>query len=435
MSNLFYTVKRGDTLSGIAQRNGASTQQLQKINGIQNPDNINEGQAIALKAEAVCKVDVQLLDHERNPIKNVKMRLDYCGKSEQLSSGDNGRVPSIFTDTPEDTVKILMMRMDGTWKQITEITSDWGNKLVTLVSPKVKIETKTMPHPKDENGKLKPYPVSADKAPVTRPDNPETTEAKGRPISDYGDGKGLKSEHINDKDGFPFTEVTNDQVKLDFLGGYTGEEITEEDYKKAAKELGCEVEVIRAIGEQETKKLKDLGLGSFDKKNRPTILYERHYFSRLTKQRYDHVNPDISSPTPYKQGTARPGGKPFDDGQHFGLFSWQYKKLAKAYSLDKEAAIRSCSWGAFQVMGDNFKACGFSSASEFAKAMCKSELEHLKAMVAYCKANNLQTALKSKDWQTIAKIYNGPDYKKKKERYDLSLQEIYNKLKKKGTSK
>ena len=142
MSNdMFYTVKKGDTLSGIAQRHGTSQQQLQKINGIQNLDEINEGQLIALKAEAVCKVDVQLLDHERNPIKNANMRLDYCGKSEQLSSGNSGRVPSIFTDSPDDVVVIFIARLDGSWKQITEITSDWGNKLVTLVSPKCPCQT------------------------------------------------------------------------------------------------------------------------------------------------------------------------------------------------------------------------------------------------------------------------------------------------------
>jgi len=414
-ANKFYTIKKGDTLSEIAQRHGTSTKQLCKINGIKNPDKIGEGQVIALNAKAVCKVTVQLLDRDRNPIPNAKVRMEYSGKRKEISSKQNGRVPTILTRTPEDLVRIFIARADGTWKQITEVASGWGNKLVTLVSPKIKFDGKTMPHPKDTSGKPVRDPKKTDKKPVTPPVNPETTKSKGKPHGDYGDGKGPKTDPTTDKNGLPVKDVTNDQVKLDFLKGYTGEKITEEDYKKAAKELGCEVEVIRAIGEQETNKLKKLGLGSFDKKNRPTILYERHYFSRLTKHKYDRVNPDISSPTPYTQGTARLGGKPFDDGQHFGLFSWQYKKLAKAFALN----------------------CGFSSAFEFAKAMSKSEMEHLKAMVAYCKANNLQTALKNKNWQTIAKVYNGPGYKKKKkeERYDLNLEKIYNRLKNKGVSK
>jgi len=252
MSNdMFYTVRRGDTLSGIAQRHGTSPQQLQKINGIQKPDMINEGQLIALKAEAVCKVDVQLLDHERNPIKNANIRLDYCGKSEQLSSGNNGRLPSIFTDSPGDMVVIFIARMDGSWKQIAEITSDWGNKLVTLVSPKIKIETKTMPHPRDANGKLKSDSGRTSTSPAMRPEYPETTEAKGRLHSDYGDGKGVKSEITNNEGGFPITKVTNDQVKWECFDTYTGEAITNEDFKWAAKELGVEEAVIRAINEIE----------------------------------------------------------------------------------------------------------------------------------------------------------------------------------------
>jgi len=243
MSTMFYTVKRGDTLSGIARRHGVSSQQLQKINGLQSPDRIEEGQVIALEAKAVCKVDVQLLDHERNPIKNAKMRLDYCDKSKQFSSGNNGRLPSILTNSPDDVVQIFIARMDGTWKQITEITSDWGNKLVTLVSPKVKIETKTMPHPREADGRLKPDPGRADKVPITPRDKPETTEAKGKSHGDYGDGKGPKSEHQHDKNGMPVTKVTNDQVELDCFDTYTGEDITNEDFKWAAKELGVEDDV------------------------------------------------------------------------------------------------------------------------------------------------------------------------------------------------
>lgn len=41
-----YTVKPGDTLSGIASRFGTTYQHLAQINGIQNPDHINVGQTI-----------------------------------------------------------------------------------------------------------------------------------------------------------------------------------------------------------------------------------------------------------------------------------------------------------------------------------------------------------------------------------------------------
>ena len=76
-----------------------------------------------------------------------------------------------------------------------------------------------------------------------------------------------------------------------------------------------------------------------------------------------------------------------DDSKHYGLFSWQYLKLAKAYELDKEAALMSCSWGKFQIMGEAFSACGKRSAREFVLAMCVSEREHLAALVGFCNTN------------------------------------------------
>jgi len=426
MSSLFYTVKEGDSLGLIAARNGTTVAKLQKINGINNPDQIDVGQRIALKPEAVCKVEVLLLDLFRNPIKKAKMRLDYCGKSEHFTTGDDGKLPSILTDSPEDTVNIFIAKPDDSWKQITEITSDWGNKLVTLVSPKLKILTKTMPHPKDANGEFVSDPGRAGKKPANPPENPKATQAKGELQSGYGDGKGVKTEVAQNEHGLPTTKVTNDQAELDFLTGYTGEKITEADYEQAARELGCEVEVIKAIGEQESGRLKDIGIGSFDKNNRPTILYERHIFSNKTNHKYDVANPYISSRTLYQAGTPKRDGKSFDDGQHYGPYSWQYSKLAKAYALDKEAALQACSWGKFQVMGGNFKACGFNSAADFAKAMSKSELEHLKALVAYCKANNLMTPLRDKNWNAIAAGYNGPRYNIE---YPRNIKKFYEKFK------
>ena len=429
----FYTLRAGDTLSKVAKRHGTSVRELCKINGIKNPNKVARGQRIALKAQAVCKVGIQLLDRDRNPIPNAKVALEHCGKFKELSSGKNGRLPDILTDTPEDIVKIFIARADGSWKEITQVVSGWGNKLVTLVSPSIRIQSETRVHPKDETGMPKRDRTAPRKKASIPNSVPRASKAEGKLQNTFGDDKGTKINDAATPDGLPINKITNDQSSLDFLGGYTGEKITDDDYKKAALALGCEVEVIRAIGEQESGKLRALGLGSFDKKNRPTILYERHYFSRLTKRKYDALNPDISSPNEYKAGTAKNDkGTRFDDGNHYGLFSWQYAKLSKAYALDQDMAIQSCSWGAFQVMGANYKSCGFNSAHEFAKAMSKSELEHLNAMVAFCKANNLQNALKTKNWAVIAKTYNGPKYAKNK--YDTHLRQHYETLIKNKTS-
>ena len=48
-ASVYYTVKRGDTLSAIASKYGTTYQQLAKINGIANPNRIYVGQKIMVK--------------------------------------------------------------------------------------------------------------------------------------------------------------------------------------------------------------------------------------------------------------------------------------------------------------------------------------------------------------------------------------------------
>ncbi|WP_462420021.1 LysM peptidoglycan-binding domain-containing protein [Salinicoccus sp. Marseille-QA3877] len=54
-----YTVKSGDTLSGIATRAGTTTKKLQNLNGISNPDLIKVGQKLKLKGSATSTYTVK----------------------------------------------------------------------------------------------------------------------------------------------------------------------------------------------------------------------------------------------------------------------------------------------------------------------------------------------------------------------------------------
>lgn len=47
-----YTVQKGDTLSAVARRNGTTVSEIQRLNGIQNPDVINEGETLAMPTPA-----------------------------------------------------------------------------------------------------------------------------------------------------------------------------------------------------------------------------------------------------------------------------------------------------------------------------------------------------------------------------------------------
>jgi hypothetical protein len=178
--------------------------------------------------------------------------------------------------------------------------------------------------------------------------------------------------------------------------------LSDADFGRAAATLGAEIAAIQAVAEVETSG------NAFDEHGRPRILFERHYFHRLTGGRFDLAHAAISAPTA--------GG--------YGKFSEQYGKLEEAYGLDADAALRSASWGRFQIMGDNFRAAGFASVREFVAALTRSEAAHLDAFVAFVAADQaMAEALRNKDWATFARRYNGPGYAKND--YDGKLKNAY----------
>lgn len=175
--------------------------------------------------------------------------------------------------------------------------------------------------------------------------------------------------------------------------------LTDNDIEQVAINLGVHPAVIRASREVEAPR------GAFDDQGRPTILYERHVFARNTnpKARFNQSHPAISG------GPYGPGG--------YGQFSAQIGRLALAYALDPEAAFEACSWGAFQVLGENAVALGYPSARDMAIELAKSEAAHLDSYARFIKANGLLDELRHckggdpKSCEPFVARYNGPGYK------------------------
>lgn len=165
--------------------------------------------------------------------------------------------------------------------------------------------------------------------------------------------------------------------------------LSEEDFRKAAEELGVEAAAVHAVAEVEG--------GSrtgFDKKGRPKILFEARWFSKFTLGKYDKKYPHLSQQT-------WAGAK-----KYYSLDQWG--RMYEAMTLNQEAAWKSASWGKFQVMGFNHN--GWDNVKDFVFAMFKSEAQHLQAFLAYCKDRNLVRHLKNKDWAAFAYGYNGELY-------------------------
>jgi hypothetical protein len=128
---------------------------------------------------------------------------------------------------------------------------------------------------------------------------------------------------------------------------------------------------------------------------RPQILFERHFFHRVTQGRFDRDHGDISNPTP---GGYGPGGV------------HQYDRLAEAITLDRTAALRSASWGIGQIMGDNFVMAGFTNVEGMVAAMSESEDKQLTAVGNFLIASKLHLPLRAHDWASFARGYNGPNF-------------------------
>jgi len=179
--------------------------------------------------------------------------------------------------------------------------------------------------------------------------------------------------------------------------------LTEQDYKRAADRLGCDVPAVKAVAEVES-----AGSG-FLADGHPKILFERHIFRRqlldrgIDTARRERERPDIVN--------AKPGGYVGGAGE------WQ--RLDDAVQINRDAALASASWGKFQILGLNWRAAGADSLQDFVNRMYRSEGAQLDAFVEFVITNGLDEALREHDWARFARGFNGPAFAKN--RYDTKM--------------
>lgn len=178
--------------------------------------------------------------------------------------------------------------------------------------------------------------------------------------------------------------------------------LTDDDYKRAAEAIGCDVAAIKAVCAVEAPH------GGFLPSGQPTILFERHIFSRRTDGKFDKDYPGVSNP--------KPGGYVGGEFEHV--------RLQQAVTLDRTAALESASWGKFQIMGFNWEACGADSLQDYINAMYDSESAQLDTFVAFVKSQGLADELRDGRWADFARRYNGPNFAIN--RYDQKLALAFN---------
>lgn len=139
---------------------------------------------------------------------------------------------------------------------------------------------------------------------------------------------------------------------------------------------------------------------------RPKVLFEGHYFHRLTGGRHSADHPTISFATWTRKHYARTG-------------VGEWARLEQAIVLDRTAALQSASWGAFQIMGANFAQAGCADIEAFVEAQMASAESQLECFTRFIARPWYLDPLRATDWTTFARRYNGPGYAQNQ--YDVKL--------------
>ncbi len=152
----------------------------------------------------------------------------------------------------------------------------------------------------------------------------------------------------------------------------------------SANRLGVPAAVMAAIVEVETEGREGFGLFGL-----PTMTFEPAMFSHITGHRHDNANPDISYPL--ADARRLPASREL-----------RWKQLAKAFVMDRDAALKSASWGMFLMRGDHHQAYGFGTAAAMAARLAGSEARQLEALEEWIARQDMVGALKKRDWIAYA---------------------------------
>jgi peptidoglycan hydrolase-like protein with peptidoglycan-binding domain len=208
-------------------------------------------------------------------------------------------------------------------------------------------------------------------------------------------------------DFFALEHVRKRIISMNFSG--SGQRLSGNDFGRAAAAIGCEEAAIRAVCQVEAR-----GSG-FDARNRPVILPERHVFYRNLH------GPQLDAAV--RAGLAYAEWKP---GNYPATQDLRYEQLAEMMAIDAEAALKATSWGLGQVLGENYRLCGFQTVGDMVARCVESEGGQIDVMAGFIIGKGLGKYLVAKDWAGFARGYNGKDYAKNQ--YDAKLGRAYQSL-------
>lgn len=245
-----------------------------------------------------------------------------------------------------------------------------------------------------------------------------------KPLSidgDFGESTEFAVIQFQKKSGIKVDGIVGETTLKALQGVDVSKALKDADLTAGAKRLSISETVIRAIAEVET-----LGQGYLPD-GRPKILFERHrmYFYLVEKRGKAFAN-QMMAKYPNVVNTQT--------GGYHGNAA-EYTRLALAKQIDEECALQSASWGRFQLMGENWKALGYSSVQEFVEHQYLSESLQFESFLRYCETKagvvndkkiSLLDALRAENWHAVFSLYNGKNYKKLG--YDTKFLRVMNRI-------
>ena len=233
---------------------------------------------------------------------------------------------------------------------------------------------------------------------------------KGKDLSIDGDF-GASTEHavitFQKQKNLVVDGKVGDKTRAALLEQNISKLLKDSDYTAAAARLKVSELAIRVFGAVEGR-----GVG-YLKNGKPKILFERH-------RMYAYLRLKKGAAFANKMAVERPNIVNKKSGGYQGNEA-EYVRLELAKQIDVECALMSASWGQFQIMGENWKELGYTSAQDFVDQQFASESFQLEAFIRFIewktgiiddKKVKLIDALRAENWDAVFTLYNGPNYKK-----------------------
>lgn len=179
----------------------------------------------------------------------------------------------------------------------------------------------------------------------------------------------------------------------------------------AAKALGIEPASLLAVAEVES---GGKAFALVEGRREPLIRFEGHYFDRrLSGQKRQQARAQRLA-SPVAGAIANPATQ-----------AARWRLLARAAEIDHRAAHESVSWGIAQVMGAHWQWLGYAHIDALVAEARSGVAGQVRLMMRYIEKSGLSAALRRHDWESFARGYNGPGYKRSA--YDMKIARAYEK--------